>query len=110
MRRIEHFQRFARAWMDLVNRAGGGRHGYFLSAEGASDVASALFSFPSLAEYKRYRAASAWIPGSWRPTASATRVDCVIRMNGCTGLRRSEVGLVRAANPISSRTVGPLYA
>ena len=53
---ITAFERFARAWMDLVNRHGGTHHGYFLPAEGASDIAYALFTFPSLAEYERYRA------------------------------------------------------
>ena len=41
--------------LELVNRSGGTHHGYFLPLEGASDVAVALFSFPSLAEYERYR-------------------------------------------------------
>jgi hypothetical protein len=53
--RIEAFERFAESWMDLVERHGGTHHGYFLPAEGASDVAYALFSFPSLADYERYR-------------------------------------------------------
>ena len=43
------------AWMELVARHGGIHHGYFLPAEGASDIAYALFSFPSLADYERYR-------------------------------------------------------
>jgi hypothetical protein len=49
------FEEFARRWMDVVNRYGGTHHGYFLPSEGASDRALALFSFPSLAEYERYR-------------------------------------------------------
>ena len=52
---IEAFERFARRWMELVERHGGVHHGYFLPSEGASDIAHALFSFPSLAEYERYR-------------------------------------------------------
>jgi hypothetical protein len=32
---------FARRWMELVDRHGGLHHGYFLPAEGASDVAYA---------------------------------------------------------------------
>ena len=40
----------------MVNRSGGIHHGYFLPVERGSDVAVALFSFPSLAEYERYRA------------------------------------------------------
>ncbi|MCW2910222.1 MAG: family containing protein, partial [Actinomycetia bacterium] len=42
--------------MGLVGRHGGIHHGYFLPAEGASDRALALFSFPSLAAYEEYRA------------------------------------------------------
>ena len=49
------FERFARAWMGLVDQHGGQHHGYFLPAEGASDRALALFSFPSLADYEVYR-------------------------------------------------------
>jgi len=54
--KIEAFERFAHRWMDLVARHGGTHHGYFLPAEGASDRALALFSFPSLAVYEEYRA------------------------------------------------------
>ena len=48
---IDAFERFATRWMELVNQHRGVHHGYFLPAEGASDVAYALFSFPSLAKY-----------------------------------------------------------
>ncbi|CAL9621995.1 NIPSNAP family protein [Streptomyces sp. enrichment culture] len=54
--KIEAFEEFGRRWMDLVDRHGGTHHGYFLPAEGASDKAFALFSFPSLAAYEQYRA------------------------------------------------------
>jgi hypothetical protein len=54
--KIEDFERFAEACIDLVNRHGGTHHGYFLPSEGASDIALALFSFPSFADYERYRA------------------------------------------------------
>jgi hypothetical protein len=52
---IDAFERFARRWITLVNRSGGTHHGYFLPAEGASDIAYAAFSFPSLAAYEAYR-------------------------------------------------------
>ena len=52
---LEAFERFAKRWIALVERSGGQHHGYFLPSEGASDVAYALFSFPSLAAYERYR-------------------------------------------------------
>ena len=53
--KLDAFERFARAWIGLVNSHGGQHHGYFLPAEGASDRALALFSFPSLAAYETYR-------------------------------------------------------
>jgi hypothetical protein len=53
---LDAFERFARRWMQLVTQHGGSHHGYFLPAEGASDAALALFSFPSLADYEQYRA------------------------------------------------------
>ena len=77
--KVEAFERFAQAWMGLVERHGGTHHGYFLPSEGASDIAYALFSFPSLADYERYRGnASASIRSSSPPTASArSPVACV---------------------------------
>jgi len=54
--KIDAFEVFAHSWIALVNKHGGTHHGYYLPAEGASDRALALFSFPSLADYERYRA------------------------------------------------------
>ena len=54
--KIDAFERFARRWMELVELHGGIHHGYFLPGEGANDKAMALFSFPSLASYEKYRA------------------------------------------------------
>lgn len=53
--KIEAFERFAKRWIELVERSGGVHHGYFLPCEGASDRALALFSFPSLTLYEKYR-------------------------------------------------------
>ena len=52
---VAAFEDYARVWIALVDRMGGRHHGYFLPHEGASDVAWALFSFPSLAAYETYR-------------------------------------------------------
>ena len=54
-KKIDAFEKFARRWIELVNRYGGRHHGYFLPSEGASARALALFTFPSLAEYEKYR-------------------------------------------------------
>lgn len=52
---LDEFEQYAKLWIPLVNRLGGDHHGYFLPAEGANDIALALFSFPSLAAYEIYR-------------------------------------------------------
>ncbi len=52
---VAAFEAYGRVWIALVNRIGGTHHGYFLPAEGASDIAWAIFSFPSLAAYEGYR-------------------------------------------------------
>jgi hypothetical protein len=54
-KKTDAFEEFARSWMRIVEQHGGQHHGYFLPAEGSSDRALALFSFPSLAAYEQYR-------------------------------------------------------
>jgi hypothetical protein len=68
--KLPDFEHYARAWIRLVERYGGTHHGYFVPAEsspnadfsfaglgepGRTDIAVALFSFPSLAAYDSYR-------------------------------------------------------
>lgn len=57
--KLADFHEYGRRWIRLVNRLGGVHHGYFLPSEGDSDEAFALFTFPSLAEYEKYRVAAA---------------------------------------------------
>jgi hypothetical protein len=61
--RLEEFETYARMWIPLAERLGGRHHGYFLPGEGPSNVALALFSFPSLAAYEAYRTQAASDPG-----------------------------------------------
>jgi uncharacterized protein (DUF1330 family) len=56
--KVEQFEEYAKKWLPLVERFGGKHHGYFLPHEGASNIAIALFSFPSLAAYEDYRVKS----------------------------------------------------
>ncbi len=51
----KEFETYARMWIPIVNRFGGKHHGYFLPYEGPNNIALALFSFSSLAEYEIYR-------------------------------------------------------
>lgn len=53
--KIKEFEIYAKMWIPLVNKFGGTHHGYFLPHEGASNIAVALFSFPSLSAYEDYR-------------------------------------------------------
>ncbi|NTJ64863.1 NIPSNAP family protein [Agrobacterium rhizogenes] len=53
--KLAQFEHYAKLWIPLVNRLGGTHHGYFMPHEGASNIALALFSFPSLAAYEEYR-------------------------------------------------------
>lgn len=55
---IEAFERYGKAWIPLVERFGGTHLGYLLPLEGANNIAYALFTFGSLAEYEAYRLAS----------------------------------------------------
>ena len=77
--KIEEFEAFAAAWMDLVNRHGGSHHGYFLPSEGASDKALALFSFPSLAAYEDYRALFGVDPEFVAADRIRDESQCVVR-------------------------------
>ncbi len=60
--KIAEFEIYARMWIPLVEKLGGKHHGYFLPHEGPNNIALALFTFPSLAEYERYRGAAASDP------------------------------------------------
>jgi hypothetical protein len=60
--KLAEFEEYGRRWITLVNRLGGNHHGYFMPSEGASNVAYALFTFPSLAAYEVYRTTAATDP------------------------------------------------
>ena len=74
-RKLAEFREYAHAWIGLIRRHGGTHHGYFvpgsdkdslpdpvfsfpgLGTAAPRDIAFALFSFPSVEAYDRYRAA-----------------------------------------------------
>ncbi|HTB73445.1 MAG TPA: NIPSNAP family protein [Polyangiaceae bacterium] len=53
--KLSEFETYGRMWIPLVEKLGGTHHGYFMPHEGTSNVALAMFSFPSLAAYETYR-------------------------------------------------------
>jgi hypothetical protein len=52
----EHFEDYARRWMEIIPRCGGDLVGYWMPHEGTNAIAYGLISFPSLAAYEAYRA------------------------------------------------------
>jgi hypothetical protein len=75
---LVEFEEYGRRWIDLVNRLGGTHHGYFLPSEGASDVAYALFSFPSLADYEAYRTRNSEDPECQAAIEYAKETRCIL--------------------------------
>ena len=68
--KVADFEQYARVWMKLIEKYGGTHHGYFrphdsppaasfsfsdIGEEGPARVAVALFSFPTVAAYEKYR-------------------------------------------------------
>jgi hypothetical protein len=60
--RLKEFEAYGKMWIPLVEKFGGTHHGYFMPHEGASNIALALFSFPSLSAYESYRSQAASDP------------------------------------------------
>jgi hypothetical protein len=52
---VDAFERYARAWTDIIPRCGGQPIGYFVPHEGTNDVALGLIGFDSLSGYEAYR-------------------------------------------------------
>lgn len=76
--KVEEFEAYGRMWIPLVERYGGTHHGYFLPKEGANNVAYALFSFPSLAEYETYRTATVGDPDCLAAWQHAEKTRCIV--------------------------------
>ena len=77
--KLAEFEAYGAMWLDLMPRFGGIHHGYFLPSEGRSDVALAMFSFPSLAAYEQYREDAGKDPDVQKAVAFAKETRCFIR-------------------------------
>jgi len=76
-KKVSEFEDYAKLWIPLVKKFGGVHHGYFLPAEGANNIAYALFSFSSLAEYEQYRIKSLQDDECLAAFRFAEETDCV---------------------------------
>ena len=76
--RLAEFEHYAKLWIPLVEKFGGKHHGYFLPSEGASNIALALFTFPSLAAYETYRTKSFADPACLAAFEYAKTTNCIV--------------------------------
>ena len=76
--KLAQFEEYGIRWHQLVERFGGQHHGYFLPAEGASNIALALFSFPSLAAYEVYRRTADQDPDCQNAYRFAEQSGCIV--------------------------------
>jgi hypothetical protein len=76
--KLAEFETYGKMWIPLVEKFGGKHHGYFLPGEGANNIALALFSFPSLADYEAYRNRSKSDPECIAAFDYANKTRCVI--------------------------------
>lgn len=77
--KTREFEAYAKLWIPLVEKFGGQHHGYFMPSEGANDIALALFSFPSLADYESYRKKSFRDDACKAAFAYADETGCIVR-------------------------------
>lgn len=76
--KLSEFEHYAKLWIPLVEKFGGRHHGYFMPSEGASNVALALFTFPSLARYEAYRLDSLRDPECQAAFKYAEQTRCIV--------------------------------
>jgi hypothetical protein len=50
------FETYAARWLEIIPKCGGDLHGYWIPHEGTNNIAFALISFATLADYESYRA------------------------------------------------------
>ncbi|HYX28334.1 MAG TPA: NIPSNAP family protein [Pyrinomonadaceae bacterium] len=89
--KIADFEQYARAWMRLIEKYGGTHHGYFVPDEsppsapfsfarigeaGPTNIAIALFSFPDVAAYEKYRREVANDPECLTETLHRDETQC----------------------------------
>lgn len=75
---LDAFAQYARTWGSIIPAAGGDLIGYFLPHEGTNNIALALISFPSLADYEAYRARLKSDPAAMANFRFAQEKRCIL--------------------------------
>ncbi len=81
LHQLDAFEAYARAWIPIVNSMGGTHHGYFLPDEG-DNVAIALFTFPSLADFEAYKRKREHDPRCKAAFELANTSKCILHYEG----------------------------
>jgi NIPSNAP len=76
--KLKEFEHYGKLWIPLVEKFGGQHHGYFMPSEGFSNVALAMFTFPSFALYEEYRNKSFADPECLAAVAYAEQTRCIV--------------------------------
>tara|TARA_B100000809_G_C14903788_1_gene447232 strand:- start:234 stop:539 length:306 start_codon:yes stop_codon:yes gene_type:complete len=76
--KISEFEHYAKLWIPLVQKFGGQHHGYFLPSEGSNNISLALFTFPDLSTYEKYRIESFEDKECISAFEYAKQTDCIV--------------------------------
>lgn len=76
--RLADFEDYARRWLTIIPRCGGGLIGYWMPKEGTNNIATALIEFESLAAYEQYRTRLKADPEGAGNFASAQETRCIL--------------------------------
>jgi hypothetical protein len=89
--KASEFEKYAKEWLATIPRLGGDLLGYFMPHEGTNNIAFALVSFASLADYEAYRVRLRSDPDAVANFAFAQRERCILSEER-SFLRKVEAG------------------
>ena len=76
--KLKECEHYGKLWIPIVEKFVGKRHGYFLPSEGANNIGLAMFTFPTLSEYERYRQQSLKDPDCVSAFKYAEETRCIM--------------------------------
>jgi len=76
--KLKEFEHYAKLWIPSWKNSVVNITGTLMPHEGANDIALALFSFPSLADYEQYRAKAADDPDCQAAMKYSAETKCLL--------------------------------